>query len=177
MLNNNHIVADFSYIRYAQCWEDADILLQGLDIKPHHVCLSIASAGDNTLAMLSCQPARVIALDLNPAQLFCLELRVAAYRELRHHEMLELIGSRPSTRCEVLYRRCRRALSSDSRRFWDRHTAVIAGGIGRLGKFERYMAFWQTRILPLIHSRDRITRLFQDHALADRRAFYRSTLR
>ena len=30
---------DFSGIRYAQCWEDADVLLEGLDIRPHHVCL------------------------------------------------------------------------------------------------------------------------------------------
>ncbi|MCP4042805.1 MAG: DUF3419 family protein, partial [Gammaproteobacteria bacterium] len=77
--------ADFSRIRYAQCWEDADILIQGLDIQPGDTCLSIASAGDNALAMLARNPQRVIALDLNPAQTACLELRVAAYRELQHH--------------------------------------------------------------------------------------------
>jgi len=59
---------------YAQCWEDADVLLEALDIQPGHVCLSIASGGDNTLAMLSCGPARVIAMDRNPAQIACLEL-------------------------------------------------------------------------------------------------------
>ena len=56
---------DFSGIRYAQCWEDADVLLEGLDIRPHHVCLSIASAGDNVMAMVSRGPERVIALDLS----------------------------------------------------------------------------------------------------------------
>ncbi len=45
--------ADFSAIRYAQCWEDADILLEGLGIRPGDTCLSIASAGDNSLAMLA----------------------------------------------------------------------------------------------------------------------------
>ena len=45
--------ADFSHIRYAQVWEDADILLEGLNIQPGDVCLSIASAGDNALAMLA----------------------------------------------------------------------------------------------------------------------------
>lgn len=45
--------ADFSIIRYAQCWEDADILLEALDIQPTDTCLAIASAGDNALAMLS----------------------------------------------------------------------------------------------------------------------------
>src|ERR671929_883470 len=82
---------DGSAIRYGQCWEDADILLAGLDIQPGDACLSIASAGDNTLAMLSRSPQRVIALDLSPAQLACLELRVAAYRALTHPEMLTLL--------------------------------------------------------------------------------------
>src|SRR5438045_9643173 len=100
--------ADFSGIRYAQCWEDADILLDGLDIQPGDVCLSIASAGDNSLALLARRPARVVALDLSPAQLACVELRVAAYRELSHPELLELIGSTPSRRRLDLYRRCRR---------------------------------------------------------------------
>lgn len=88
---------DFSTIRYAQCWEDADILLEALDIRPGDTCLAIASAGDNALAMLSKHPGRVVALDFNPAQLACLELRVAAYRELSHTELLELIGSIPAS--------------------------------------------------------------------------------
>ena len=71
-------------IRYAQVWEDADVLLEALDVQPGHVCVSIASAGDNALALLTQQPARVVvALDLSPAQLACLELRVAAYRDAR----------------------------------------------------------------------------------------------
>ena len=90
--------ADFTDIRYAQAWEDADVLLAGLDVRPGDVCVSIASAGDNTLALLTRQPSRVIALDLSGAQLACLELRIAAYRTLTHDGLLELVGSRPSTR-------------------------------------------------------------------------------
>src|SRR5947207_5152577 len=89
--------ADFSTIRYAQCWQDADVLRQALAPRADHICLSIASAGDNALALLGAGPARVIAVDLNPTQLACLELRVAAYHELEHAQLLELIGSRPST--------------------------------------------------------------------------------
>src|SRR5919108_4117942 len=90
--------ADFTDIRYAQVWEDTDVLREGLAVKPGHVCLSIASAGDNALALLIDDPARVIAVDLSPAQLACLELRVAGFKVLSHAELLELIGSRASTR-------------------------------------------------------------------------------
>jgi len=85
--------ADFSFIRYAQCWEDADILLEALNVREGDVCLSVASAGENSLSLLTCNPARVIAVDMNPAQLSCLALRVAAYRTLRHEELLQQEGA------------------------------------------------------------------------------------
>jgi S-adenosylmethionine-diacylglycerol 3-amino-3-carboxypropyl transferase len=164
--------ADFSIIRYAQCWEDADVLLSALDPQPNHVVLSIASAGDNALALLSRGPARVIALDLNPAQLACLELRVAAYRELEHGELLELIGSRPSQRRPQLYQRCRAQLSGDACAFWDRHGDDIEQGIGGAGKFERYFRTFRSRVLPLVHSRRRVERLLAGGEPAAREQFY-----
>jgi S-adenosylmethionine-diacylglycerol 3-amino-3-carboxypropyl transferase len=165
--------AKFSTIRYAQCWEDADILLEALDIQPGHTCLSIASAGDNALAILSKGPARVIAIDLNPAQLACLELRVAAYRELSHPELLELVGSTPSDRRELLYRRCRAHLSPTARNFWDDRRVEIATGIGGLGKFERYFAIFRRRVLPLVHSRSAVERMLAGGSWQERHNFYR----
>jgi len=164
--------ADFSGIRYAQCWEDADILVEGLDVRPGDVCLSIASAGDNSLALLTRNPARVIALDLSPAQLACLELRVAAYRELSHPEFLELIGSSPSTRRHDLYRRCRPLLSADARAFWDAHPNEVAAGIGGAGKFERYFALFRRRVLPLVHVRRSVNALLRGGTRSQRVAFY-----
>jgi S-adenosylmethionine-diacylglycerol 3-amino-3-carboxypropyl transferase len=165
--------ADFSIIRYAQVWEDADVLLDALDVRPGDVCLSIASAGDNALSMLSRGPKKVIALDLNPAQVACLELRVAAYRTLRHGELLELMGSRHSTRRVELYRRCRGELSDAARRFWDGRPREVAGGIGSAGKFERYFALFRRRVLPWIHSRRTVRQLLAGGELTRRRAFYR----
>ena len=52
------VQADFSIIRYAQCWEDADVLLAGLAVQPGDVCLSIGSGGENSLSLLTRDPAR-----------------------------------------------------------------------------------------------------------------------
>ena len=164
--------ADFSRIRYAQCWEDADILVQALQPARGGVYLSIASAGDNALAILSQSPDKVVALDMNPAQLACVALRVAAYKNLTHPELLELIGSRPSTQREALYKRCRNALDNDARRFWDRNSAAIAAGIGGAGKFEDYFSLFRRRVMPLIHSKNRIWQLLQGGSSADCEAFY-----
>lgn len=164
--------ADLSRIGYAQCWEDADVLLEALNIQPGHVCLSIASAGDNTLAMLCRSPARVIALDLSLPQIACLELRVAAYRELSHAELLELIGSRPSQRRGDLYQRGRKLLSPEVRDFWDARAPAIAKGIGSAGKFEHYFELFRRRVLPLIHSRKTVEQLLRGGTPAQRLEFY-----
>lgn len=166
--------ADFSRIRYAQVWEDADILVEALDIQSTDTVVSISSAGDNALALLGAGAGRVVALDLNPAQLACLELRVAAYRELGHAELLALIGSRPGTAGEraALYARCRPALSAPARAFWDGRPEAVAGGIGAAGRFENYFRLFRTRVLPLVHRRATVGALLRGGDAAHRARFY-----
>jgi S-adenosylmethionine-diacylglycerol 3-amino-3-carboxypropyl transferase len=163
---------DFTIIRYAQTWEDADVLLQALDVGPGDHCLSIASAGDNTLALLTKHPGRVVALDLSSAQLACLELRVAAYRALSHPEFLELMGSRPSERRRELYARCRPVLGHRARTFWDRRPNDIAHGIGGAGKLERYFAIFRRAVLPLVHRGSTVRELLRPKPFDDRVRFF-----
>jgi S-adenosylmethionine-diacylglycerol 3-amino-3-carboxypropyl transferase len=164
--------ADFSAIRYAQCWEDADILMAALEPGPGKRCFSIASAGDNTLALLAGAPDYVLAVDLSPAQLACLELRVAAYRQLQHHEVLQLVGSASCEHRVDLYRHCRQRLSPAAMDFWDARTKSIERGVGAIGKFEGYFRIFRTRVLPLIHSRRRVARLLEAKPREERVAFY-----
>ena len=164
--------ADFSRVRYGQSWEDADVLLAGLDVQPGDTCLSIASAGDNTLALLSRAPGRVVAVDLSFAQLACLALRAAGYRVLGHEELLELIGSRPSQRRLELYARCRGLLEHDVRVFWDDRPRDVAAGIANAGKFEHFFTLFRTRVLPLVHSRERVRRLLRGGTPEEREQFY-----
>ena len=165
--------ADFSRIRYAQCWEDADVLLAGLDIRPGDNCVAVASAGDNAFAMLTRDPGLVVALDLNPAQLWCVELRAAAYAALEHEELLMLMGSRPCADRAGLYRRCRAGLCAEAARFWDERADLLARyGLGGAGRFERYFRLFKNLVLPLCHSRERVARLFEPKGEEQRRRFY-----
>ncbi len=165
----------FQQLRYAQVWEDADVLVEALNVRPGGTYLSIASAGDNALALLARGAGRVIALDLNPAQIACAELRVAAFRKLAHGELLEFVGSRAASaaRRAELYRRCRGELSEAARRFWDRRPQEVAAGVGGAGKFERYFAAFRRWTLPLIHGRGTVRALLEPgRDPAARRAFY-----
>ncbi len=50
---------DARVIRYGSVWEDADVLCEALaPVAPGGRLLSIASAGDNVLALLTLDPAR-----------------------------------------------------------------------------------------------------------------------
>jgi S-adenosylmethionine-diacylglycerol 3-amino-3-carboxypropyl transferase len=167
--------ADFeSFIRYAQVWEDADVLLAGLDVQEGDTCLSIASAGDNAISLLTRRPAKVIAVDLNPAQLACVALRAAAYQVLEHAELLKLIGSLPAGPDErvELYHRCRLRLSEAERAFWDERHDLIRRGIGTVGRFERYFTIFRRFVLPLVHRRGKIDALLRPKSADERRRFF-----
>lgn len=164
---------DLSLIRYAMCWEDADVMLEALDVQPGDTCLTIASGGENSLSLLTREPARVIAIDLSPAQIACLELKCTGYRGLDHPELLELIGARPSTRRPQLYQALRPLLGTHTRQFWDQHPEAIAAGIGSAGKFEHYFALFRRYVLPLTHGRNEIEALFAVRDPAERERFCR----
>ena len=165
--------ADFSILRYAQCWEDADVLLEALDIRAGDVCFSVGSGGDNTLSMLSRAPSEIVAVDLSPAQIACLEVKAAGFRVLSHPELLELVGLRSSARRLNLYEGVRGLLSPSSRAYWDANQRVVEQGIASAGKFEHYFKVLREWVLPLIHSRRRLEELFEPRSPDDRRRFYR----
>jgi S-adenosylmethionine-diacylglycerol 3-amino-3-carboxypropyl transferase len=178
--------ADFSQLRYALCWEDADLLLRALLPARHHRLLSIASAGDNTLALLAQSPKRVVAVDLSVAQIAALELRVAAYRTLEYPAAMQLLGVKTGAQTSVqtgiddkrrlaLYDTCRPLLSATSQSYWDQHAESIRSGVISQGRFERYLRTFAKQILPLIHNAQTRHALLQPRNLVARCKFYTET--
>ena len=165
--------ADWSVLRYAAVWEDADVLLAALDVRPGDRVASVCSAGDNALALLTRGPAEVVAFDLSPAQLACLGLRVAAYRALDHAALLELLGARPSSRRGELYTACRGIMSEEHRGFWDARPAAVRAGVTSAGKFEGYFRLFRRWVLPLVHNRRRRAELLRAKPREERGRFYR----
>ena len=165
--------AAFDHIRYAQLWEDADVLTQGLGDRAGGTLVSICSAGDNALAMLTLDPAKVVVVDLSPAQIACLRMRIGAFRTLDHAAFLELTGSRPSDRRTALLTQTLAETDPDTRAFWmTLASEVEAHGIGGVGKFERYFRIFRTWLLPLVHSRRTINDVFIPRSPADREVFF-----
>jgi S-adenosylmethionine-diacylglycerol 3-amino-3-carboxypropyl transferase len=71
---------------YNQIWEDPAVDLAALELKPHHSLITIASGGCNVLNYLAADPARIIAIDLNPNHIALTRLKLAALRELPSYD-------------------------------------------------------------------------------------------
>ena len=165
--------AGFDDIRYAQLWEDADVLVSALGEQAGKTLVSICSAGDNALSMLTLDPARVVVIDLSPAQIACLNARIAAYRCLTHAEFLELLGARASDRREDLLHRVLCELDHNDVGFWKaRRQQVVLHGLGGVGKFERYFRIFRKYMLPLAQTRDTIDEVLRSKPMSERQAFF-----
>lgn len=166
--------ADFDYIRYSNCWEDDEVLRAGLETVEGGSYLSITSAGDNGLSLLLHDPARVLSIDLNPAQTALAELKKNAFRIGSHEEMLTFLGfeeERPERRTEM-YRSIAEHLSADAQHYWNNRLDAIEAGVIHLGKFERYFRIFRRRVLPLVHRRRRVESLLEPRDLEGREQFY-----
>jgi len=166
-------------IRYSQCWEDCDTLLEHMKVEAGQTVLSICSAGDNTLSLLVNNPAKVIAVDLSAAQLALLELKMQCFKSLSHDQMLYFLGARP-TQADgsapdrlALYGLLRMELSALARQYFDQNTQLISKGVIDQGKMERYFRIFRKHILPLVKSRALVDELLRAKVRNQRADFYR----
>ncbi len=171
-MEEKNLKADFSFVRYANCWEDADILLKALRCKDGGNFLSIASAGDNSLSLLTLNPNLVLAFDINSTQLACTELKKAVFQHFSYDEVLQFLGVRECTERHKLYDSIRGELSKETADYWDAHLELIERGIVHIGKFENYFRLFRTYCLPLIHSKKTMDRLLEKRSKEERHLFY-----
>ncbi len=165
--------ANWDHVRYANVWEDADVLCEALEpVAAGARLLSIASAGDNALALLTLDPAEVVAADLSAAQLACLELRRVAFRRLEHEEMLVFLGANAGANRLTTYARLRSELPEPARGFWDSRPREMAKGILHAGRFEHYFGLFRHWVLPWVHGRATREALLRPRSADAQRAFY-----
>lgn len=162
----------FDLIRYANCWEDADILLKGLDPAPGSRILSIGSAGDNSFSLLTTNPELVVAVDVNRIQLHLIALKKAAIAELEYEEVLAFLGFRDVEHRLQYFDRIKHLLTPDCRDYWELHRDQLLAGIISQGKFEGYFQLFVRKILPWIHSQKRVEALLQPKSAEQQEQYY-----
>ncbi|MDZ4758779.1 MAG: DUF3419 family protein [Bacteroidota bacterium] len=163
---------NFDIIRYANCWEDSSVLLEGLKTAQGGKIFSIASAGDNSFSLLTLNPELIVAGDLNPIQLYLCELKKLAITQLEDDELLAFLGFTDSSQRVKIYKSFRLELHSDAKKYFDQHLGDIEKGIIHAGKFEKYFSLFRKWVLPFIHSKGTTKKLLDKKAEIEQAKFY-----
>lgn len=161
-------------LKYANCWEDADLLVTRLGAIRGRQVLSIGSGGENSLSLLSGQPGRLVVVDVSPVQLFLFELKRAAMKALEREEFLGFLGYADSNFRWWTYGRLRGDLGPRPRGYWDAQRGRIERGVIHTGRVERTLRLLARFVLPLIHPRACSRELMSRKSAGEQARFYRA---
>ena len=134
---------------YNICWEDPAVDHALLSIEPDDTIFRIASAGDVVLDYALAGPRRIVCCDLNPHQLYLLELKVRMLEDpdLTHDEWWAVWGVSDADVALRVWRRMRHTLSFDAQTWWaPRLEATFRAGFAWSGA----CGWVARRLLPLV---------------------------
>ena len=160
-------------LNYASVNEDWRTEAEALRVGSSDSVLCVTGGGDRPLDLLALDPARVVAIDLNPAQNHLLTLKVAAMRRLPFDEYAAFLGltRAPASWRAQRWHALRGELPPASRGFWDRHRRPIRAGVIYQGRWERY--YRRVAVLARVLRPRALPALFEFDEIAAQRAFVR----
>lgn len=111
----------FRGLVYAQIWEDPDVDMKALQIRPDSRMIAIASGGCNVLSYLTADPEAITAVDLNTAHIALNKLKLASARHLPDYDHFRrFFAEADSTANIAAYREhVARHLDELTRRYWE----------------------------------------------------------
>jgi S-adenosylmethionine-diacylglycerol 3-amino-3-carboxypropyl transferase len=138
----------FEGLVYPQIWEDPVVDMAALKIGAEDDLVCIASGGCNVMSYLTASPRSITAVDLSPAHVALLKLKLAAARGLpEHSKFFEFFGNADFRGNARLYDAAiAPALDAETRAFWDarglrgRRIAMFERGFYRHGLLGRFIA-------------------------------------
>jgi S-adenosylmethionine-diacylglycerol 3-amino-3-carboxypropyl transferase len=154
---------------FGQVREDAAVEVAALAAcERPGVVFCIGSGGCTAFSLLIAGPARVHAVDINPAQLHLIEIKKAAFERLSYPDLLLCL----SVDARPFYPDLRSSLTEAARVFWDRRPHLLALGLNQCGIIERKLKQVMRLLLPLLQGRQRLDAMFRQEDLSGQRSFY-----
>lgn len=129
---------DQARIWYSASNEDSKSEIAALQPQGRNV-LCITASGSRAFELLLADPARVLAVDQNPAQTALAELYAAAYRRLDYPAFARFVGLVADPQRLATLGTLLPQLSPPSRRFWQANTALAADGLVLCGHWESFL--------------------------------------
>jgi S-adenosylmethionine-diacylglycerol 3-amino-3-carboxypropyl transferase len=121
---------------YNQIWEDPDVDLEALALKPDHRLITIASGGCNVLNYLAADPAKIIAVDLNPNHIALTRLKLSALENLPNYDsFFRFFGQANDKANRTAYDQyLREHLDDETREYWEGSRPLRGKRINMFGK-------------------------------------------
>jgi S-adenosylmethionine-diacylglycerol 3-amino-3-carboxypropyl transferase len=145
----------FKGLVYPQTWEDPEIDMQALAIKPDSHVVAIASGGRNILSYLIADPARTTAVDLNKAHVALNKLKLTAARELPTLEAFYRFFGEADEKANITayWRFLAPHLDAETPRYWESRGA-FGWGARRIAMFSRNLYHYRLlgRFIGLGHA-------------------------
>lgn len=174
----------FGGLVYAQIWEDPDVDMEALAITPDCHVVAIASGGCNVMSYLTAGPARITAVDLNPAHVALGRLKIAGAQRLDDWNAFYRFFGQANSRDNVAtYReRLRPYIDAESRAYWDkrvpsalgrRRVAYFTGNVYRHGLLGRFIGL--AHVLLRAYGIDP-RGFLQTKSLEEQQAYFNTTL-
>ncbi|WP_291201035.1 DUF3419 family protein [Hyphomonas sp.] len=126
-------------LNFTSANEDGATELAALALCPTDHVLCLAASGARPLDLLLGNPARITAIDINPAQNELTRLKIAALRALDDEAVHAYLGIAPGRHRIDLHRKVEVQLGPASRSFWDARRGLIASGVWHSGRWERVL--------------------------------------
>ena len=142
-------------------WEDPESDHAALKIKSYDAVLAITSGGCNVLGFLLFDPAIIYSIDINPAQSYLLELKIAAIKGLGFQDFISFAGLKEHANRLDLYDRIKPFLSKEALVFWNGQDKILARGFIMNGKYERFIRL-AGKFLNLLQGKKRVQGLFTE---------------
>lgn len=138
---------------YNQIWEDPDIDLEALELASHHRVVTIASGGCNILNYLAADPAKVIAVDLNPNHIAFTRLKIAALTHLpSYDDFFRFYGHGNDTANREAYDEIvKHHLDPQTRAYWDKRVRLKGRRIDMFAR-DLYRYSLLGRFIGLLHA-------------------------
>jgi len=174
----------FRGLVYTQIWEDPEVDLEALALRPDSHVVTIASGGCNVLSYLTADPGRITALDLSVAHVALNRLKLMAASRLPSWEAFyRFFGSADAEANIAAYERLIAPyLDAPSRHYWEGRS-LQQWGRQRISIFARnaYRHGVLGRFIGLTHAIARaygvdLRELLSAHTLEEQRQFFETAM-
>lgn len=138
----------FNGLVYPQIWEDPVVDMAAMEIAPHHHVVAISSGGCNVLSYLTENPARITAVDLSPAHVALVKLKIAGLKRLSDWRTFYRFFGEARSRQNIAdyFTYLRDDLDDDTTAYWEkrfltgrRRISRFASNIYRKGMLGRFI--------------------------------------